>query len=200
MSFGAFSIFFDVVILCLPIPMIKSLRVNLKQKISILAIFWLGGFVCVAAVIRLIYLVQSMGRLNGKYGQNSYSLITFAFIWAEIEPNVAVITACLPTYGPIFTDNKFAAMVQSFKSMLGFPTKTKTATTSQPSRFSNTKRSSYYELDKTINSKTDAGDILSERGSRSIALKTEISIDTEAQKSLDGGLDRDGIPKAWIRR
>ncbi|KAF2258953.1 hypothetical protein CC78DRAFT_476725 [Lojkania enalia] len=192
-SYGALSVFFDVGILCVPIPMIKSLKMSLKQKVSILAIFWLGGFVCVAAIVRLVYLVNSMGRLQNSFGRNLYSQITAAFIWAEIEPNVAVIAACLPCYGPIFTDTRFARMIRSVKSILHISTKS--GQKLQPSRLTNTKRSSYYELDKRINSNRDTSAILRDKGGKSITLQTEISVDIETQKSLDSEKVRDRILK-----
>ncbi|KAF2470810.1 GPCR, PTH-type, partial [Lindgomyces ingoldianus] len=100
-SYSGLSIFFDIVVLCFPIPMIKSLHINTKKKISILGIFWLGGFVCVSAIVRFVFLYNSIYRLTS-LGQNQYSSITTAFIWAEVEPNASVIAACLPTYGPLF--------------------------------------------------------------------------------------------------
>lgn len=102
-SYSGLSIILDIVILCFPIPMIKSLNINIKQKISILGIFWLGAFVCVSAIIRFVYLYKTIFRLTD-YGENQYRSITTAFIWAEVEPNTAVIAACLPTFRPLFSE------------------------------------------------------------------------------------------------
>jgi hypothetical protein len=102
-SYSGLSIVLDVIILCFPIPMVRSLNVNTKQKISILGIFWLGAFVCVSAIIRFVYLYKTIYRLTD-YGENQYSSITTAFIWAEVEPNTAVIAACLPTFRPLFSE------------------------------------------------------------------------------------------------
>ena len=40
---GALSLLGDVMILCLPIPMIWKLHVNLRRKIALIGVFMLGG-------------------------------------------------------------------------------------------------------------------------------------------------------------
>ena len=154
LSYSALSIFFDVVILCFPIPMIKSLSINTRKKISILGIFWLGGFVCVSAVIRFVLLYKYIYKLQD-YGRNDYSSVTSAFIWAEIEPNVSVVAACLPTYGPLFRAGAFfPTAMRSLRSILGMSSKSKT-----PSGSPNSNPDGYYEIDRTISSK-NTGEIL----------------------------------------
>lgn len=175
--------------------MIKSLHVNTKQKISILGIFWLGGFVCVSAIIRFVFLVKSINRL-ADLGQNQYNSITVAFIWAEVEPNTSVVAACLPTYGPLFKEGTFfPSIVRSVRTALGMPSKTVSGT--HPSEATNTNNSGYYELDRTISSKGN-GDLFSEIGTKKSVIRTEGLGDVEPQLSPD--LDRKGVPKAWVRR
>ncbi|PSN61187.1 hypothetical protein BS50DRAFT_639440 [Corynespora cassiicola Philippines] len=141
-SYSALSIFFDLAILCFPIPMIKSLQVNTKQKISILGIFWLGGFVCVSAIIRFVFLYNSIYRLTD-YGKNQYSNITTAFIWAEVEPNTSVVAACLPTYGPLFKENKlFTRVYRSLRSPFGGSKDSRSA------EKADTRASGYYPLSR----------------------------------------------------
>lgn len=150
-----------MVILCFPIPVIKSLRINIKRKVSIIGIFWLGGFVCVSATIRFVLLYNSIYRLTD-YGENQYSSITTAFIWAEIEPNTSVIAACLPTYGPLFREGGiFPKLFQSLLTALG---KSKgSAHGSTPSGVSNATTVGYYELDKVISNSKTTGDIHTQR-------------------------------------
>ncbi|KAB8216240.1 hypothetical protein BDV33DRAFT_157672 [Aspergillus novoparasiticus] len=50
------NLLIDVVILALPIPMVLQLQLRLSQKLTILGIFLLGGFVCVASVMRVVTL------------------------------------------------------------------------------------------------------------------------------------------------
>ncbi|KAB8262999.1 hypothetical protein BDV32DRAFT_136089 [Aspergillus pseudonomiae] len=50
------NLLIDVVILALPIPMVLQLQLRLSQKLTILSIFLLGGFVCVASIMRVVTL------------------------------------------------------------------------------------------------------------------------------------------------
>ncbi|KAF3028531.1 hypothetical protein E8E15_008997 [Penicillium rubens] len=50
------NLLIDVIILALPIPMVLQLQLRLSQKLTILGIFLLGGFVCVASVMRVVTL------------------------------------------------------------------------------------------------------------------------------------------------
>jgi hypothetical protein len=40
---GALSLLGDIMILCLPVPMVWQLHVNLRRKIALIGIFMLGG-------------------------------------------------------------------------------------------------------------------------------------------------------------
>jgi hypothetical protein len=179
LCYSGLSILFDVIILCYPIPMIKSLRVNTKQKISILGIFWLGGFVCVSAIIRFVFLYNQIYRLTD-FGKNTYSSVTLAFIWAEVEPNCSVIAACLPTYGPLFKEGQFVPRIfYSIKSKLGLSSKgTGTDLTT-----TNSKSTGYYELDKTT-SRNGTGEIFSQTSKKGGILSTTTT-DIESRPDLD---------------
>ncbi|KAF2689800.1 hypothetical protein K458DRAFT_358875 [Lentithecium fluviatile CBS 122367] len=184
-SYSALSIFFDVVILCFPIPVIKSLRVNLKRKISIIGIFWLGGFVCVSAIIRFVLLYRSIYRLTD-YGENQYSSITQAFIWAEIEPNTSVIAACLPTYGPLFKEGGLVPFIwQSVRSSLGLSSGTGRDT--GRSATGDTTAVGYYELDKVTSYSKSGGDILTDKATTNAVTVTSQS----EQEDEDAVVKRD---------
>ncbi|KAF2806913.1 uncharacterized protein BDZ99DRAFT_422208 [Mytilinidion resinicola] len=86
----------DVAILCLPLPYIFTIQRPLPQKLAITAIFMLGGFVVVIAILRLVYLAaDSTDDLD----------VTWAFvnvaIWTNCECSVAVVSACLPSLRPV---------------------------------------------------------------------------------------------------
>ena len=151
------SIFFDLAILCFPLPVIRTLKVNTRRKASIMAIFWLGGFVCISAIVRFVLFYRSINGLTD-FGENQYSSITSAFIWSEIEPNTSVIAACLPTYGPFFKENGVVPrFVHSVKSSLGMSTASERgADASMQSKVS----AGYLELKRTTNTKGSAGDII----------------------------------------
>ena len=42
-AFAAMDILFDILILALPLPVIKSLHMSRKRKFTVIGIFWLGG-------------------------------------------------------------------------------------------------------------------------------------------------------------
>ncbi|KAH8434361.1 uncharacterized protein LDX57_012009 [Aspergillus melleus] len=50
------NLLIDVVILMMPIPMVLQLQLRTSQKLTILGIFLLGGFVCVASIMRVVTL------------------------------------------------------------------------------------------------------------------------------------------------
>lgn len=53
------GIFADVLTLALPLPMLRTLQMPLKQKIGVAIVLTMGGFVCVVSVVRL----QTLGVL-----------------------------------------------------------------------------------------------------------------------------------------
>jgi hypothetical protein len=55
---GALNICTDVIVLCLPLPVIWNLQMKVANKIGLFGIFTVGFFVCIVSVIRLITLVK----------------------------------------------------------------------------------------------------------------------------------------------
>lgn len=53
---GISNLLLDVMILCLPIPMIWKLQMSMRSKISLTGVFALGAFICVASILRITYL------------------------------------------------------------------------------------------------------------------------------------------------
>ncbi|ORY13611.1 hypothetical protein BCR34DRAFT_599781 [Clohesyomyces aquaticus] len=184
-SYSGLSIFFDVAVLCLPIPMIKSLHVSTRKKISILGIFWLGGFVCVSATIRFVLLYRSIYRLTS-LGQNQYSSVTKAFIWAEVEPNASVIAACLPTYGPFFSETGIvSSFIRSLRS--AWYTSTGSRKGVRGSNVARSQSSGYYELDRSNSGKGAHGE--------SVVRKMEV--ESEQDRGEDWVQKDIGVPKAF---
>ncbi|KAL4863674.1 hypothetical protein BDV12DRAFT_177230 [Aspergillus spectabilis] len=92
---GVANLFTDVIILCLPIPIVWSLQMPKAQKWAISGIFLLGGFVCVATIIR-IYTITKM-----KSSVDITWVIGDAMIWSNVEPCIGIVSACLPTLRPL---------------------------------------------------------------------------------------------------
>ncbi|KAL3421351.1 integral membrane protein [Phlyctema vagabunda] len=96
---GAVSIFFDIVILCLPIPMVMKLKINNRKRIGLFGIFCLGIFTTVCSIMRLAQ-VKSILATGDQTG---------LVLWATVELNVGISLTCLPTLLPLvkyFRDKK----------------------------------------------------------------------------------------------
>ncbi|KAL3464473.1 hypothetical protein BJX64DRAFT_298296 [Aspergillus heterothallicus] len=92
---GVANLFTDVIILCLPMPIVWKLQMRRSQKWAISGIFLLGGFVCVATIVR-IYTITKM-----KSSVDITWVIGDAMIWSNVEPCIGIVSACLPTLRPL---------------------------------------------------------------------------------------------------
>ncbi|RYP60591.1 hypothetical protein DL769_008048 [Monosporascus sp. CRB-8-3] len=77
----ASSFTLDIILLCLPLPVISGLKMRTKHKVTVALIFWLGAFCAVAAIVRTVLLKQSIREVISSLNR----------------------VACLPTYGPLVT-------------------------------------------------------------------------------------------------
>ncbi|KAF6830169.1 integral membrane protein pth11-like protein [Colletotrichum musicola] len=93
---GIVNMFNDIVILFVPVPQIWQLQLNKRTKTSIIGIMLLGGFVCVASIVRIYYLNGLFQNVDVTWWMGP------SFAWSSLEPSVAVISACLPTFAPLF--------------------------------------------------------------------------------------------------
>ena len=48
----------DAIVLCLPLPVVWSLNTGINKKIGLSFAFALGGFTCIASIIRMAILPQ----------------------------------------------------------------------------------------------------------------------------------------------
>ncbi|KAJ6114835.1 hypothetical protein N7486_000613 [Penicillium sp. IBT 16267x] len=95
LSNGSLSVFTDFVILICPISMVWRLQMPMRRKLTVLGIFLLAGFACVAGVIRIYFLTQMYANDDLTWNQ------TNSFIWSSVEPCIGIICACLPTIRPL---------------------------------------------------------------------------------------------------
>ncbi|KAG4030748.1 hypothetical protein MFRU_011g02030 [Monilinia fructicola] len=91
----------DILILLLPIPMVLQLKLRPKQKMGVLVMFFLGATVCAFSVTRMLayFHVDSIFLLH--YNDETF-YTSPVFFWANIELSSAILSACLPTYRPIW--------------------------------------------------------------------------------------------------
>ncbi|KAH8129490.1 hypothetical protein ACSS6W_009973 [Trichoderma asperelloides] len=82
----------DVIVLVLPIPVILKLQMNRRAKLSVLAVFVLGAFVCITSIERLISL-----NFNATFILDFTWATGTSVIWTQVESTVGVICACAPS-------------------------------------------------------------------------------------------------------
>ncbi|PTB35551.1 uncharacterized protein TrAFT101_009408 [Trichoderma asperellum] len=87
---AGFSIATDVIILLLPMPLVYQLEVPRPQKIALMAVFAIGVFVVITSCLRVTTL-----DVFATSSDNTYDIANV--MWTIIEPNVAILCACLPT-------------------------------------------------------------------------------------------------------
>ncbi|KZM21875.1 hypothetical protein ST47_g6996 [Ascochyta rabiei] len=93
---SVFNLFTDLLLALLPIPMVWKLQTNVKTRISLCVVLGLGLFsACATAVykIPLQYRFFSEKDFSGK--------AAWYYIWQQIEMNVGIMAACLPTLKPL---------------------------------------------------------------------------------------------------
>lgn len=92
---GICNLIIDVLVLCLPMPMVWRLKIDLKQKLVLSAIFGLGAFVCIASVLRVLAFNAD------QIADGTFSTVG-TVTWSSVEQGLGIVCACLPTLRPLF--------------------------------------------------------------------------------------------------
>ncbi|KAH7324730.1 hypothetical protein B0I35DRAFT_475953 [Stachybotrys elegans] len=95
MSNAALNIFQDIVIYLLPVPMLWRVQVPLKQRIALICVFVVGGFVVVTGMVRLDSL--QLASVSADVTWDNYG----AAIWSSIEANFGIVCASLVHFKPL---------------------------------------------------------------------------------------------------
>ncbi|WWC88245.1 uncharacterized protein L201_003151 [Kwoniella dendrophila CBS 6074] len=111
LSSAPVNILTDLSILLLPLPILTSLRMEMRQKVALIATFCVGGFVTVVDVVRIAYLQQALKaeRIYGDSGQLSASTqfgdfefnISISLMWSFIEISVGLMCSCTLVLKPL---------------------------------------------------------------------------------------------------
>ncbi|KAE9583294.1 hypothetical protein CGMCC3_g1294 [Colletotrichum fructicola] len=88
---AAFGVITDVMIICIPIPMVLSLHISTRKKVGLLALFGIGSVTVITSVVRLYLLITILADADQTWGG------IFINIWVSIEANLLVMCACLST-------------------------------------------------------------------------------------------------------
>ncbi|RFU24776.1 hypothetical protein B7463_g11559, partial [Scytalidium lignicola] len=92
---AATAIFEDIVIMLMPILELKNLNLDLRKKIALMLIFFLGSFACVTSMIRLKYIISYGTSLDQTYDNVD------VIIWSVLETFMAIICASMMCFRPL---------------------------------------------------------------------------------------------------
>ncbi|KAL8665200.1 MAG: hypothetical protein Q9202_002422 [Teloschistes flavicans] len=111
----------DIIILALPVYAVSQLQMSLAKKISVLAIFLLGGLSVVIAVIRIGVVATADGK--------DVTWFTSLDSWTAVEPAIEVLSVSLPAMGPFLHVRRTVEELRStFRSLFSKSKRSDTTT------------------------------------------------------------------------
>ena len=141
-SIGIVDVITDIIIFCLPLPLISKLKMRRSTKFATLGLFALGIFTVAAGAARtgMIY--------HTRFDPTDPEGPTMNLIWAAVEPCVAIVVASLLVTKPLFV---FAsARISSVISSLPYAS-------AWSSKGGTTKESSFNNTTGTATTRSKAG-------------------------------------------
>ncbi|KAI0114641.1 hypothetical protein F4776DRAFT_673915 [Hypoxylon sp. NC0597] len=92
LSMSWITIFFDLMVIGLPFPILLKSKIPRRRKGALLVLFALGIFVTATQIVR-IHMINTL---------HNYVHFARAVVWSIIETNVGIMTTSLPTLAPLF--------------------------------------------------------------------------------------------------
>ncbi|KAK6837706.1 hypothetical protein P875_00064969 [Aspergillus parasiticus SU-1] len=93
---GIAAVLIDIMILIIPIPITWKLQMPKTQRLAVIGILLLGSFVCIAGIVRLVFLNRNTHSDDATWS------VAPVFVWSCVEPSIGIVCACLPTLSPLF--------------------------------------------------------------------------------------------------
>ncbi|EOD43373.1 putative integral membrane protein [Neofusicoccum parvum UCRNP2] len=84
----------------LPIPQLRTLKIDIYKRIGLIIMFSVGSLGCIASMVRLKFLID-YGISTGQAADPTYTTVP-AIAWSGIEASAAIVAACLPTVRLLF--------------------------------------------------------------------------------------------------
>ncbi|EXJ83606.1 hypothetical protein A1O1_07229 [Capronia coronata CBS 617.96] len=100
----------DVLFALLPVPIVWKLQANLRTKITLVGILGLGLFACAASIVKTVLQANALFNADWTF-HDSF------FMWNNIEFNIGILAASLPSLRPLFV--KLLGASQRFTSSNG---------------------------------------------------------------------------------
>lgn len=97
----------DVLFAVLPIPVVWKLQANLRTKLTLIFILSLGLFACISSIVKTVKQATVLGDPDWTFNDSF-------FMWNNIEFNIGILAASLPSLRPLFA--KLLGVTQRFTS------------------------------------------------------------------------------------
>ncbi|KAH0026638.1 hypothetical protein KCU78_g4305, partial [Aureobasidium melanogenum] len=108
---GVLNSISDLMILFLALPIVWGLALKTRDKITLCALFGLGGVSCIMSIVRLKVLIV---YLRNNTSDPTYYLGDVG-VWTDIELMVSCVCSCLPTFRPLI-DRCFPRLRSTYAS------------------------------------------------------------------------------------
>ncbi|KAI0378767.1 plasma membrane protein Pth11-like protein [Hypomontagnella monticulosa] len=91
----------DVIIICIPIPLVWRLNLSLRKKVAVTGVFLLGAVALAASLVRLVMMTEIITNSFKSNADGLLSATQFLY-WGLVESGVGITAACLPTLQFLF--------------------------------------------------------------------------------------------------
>ncbi|KAK2732932.1 hypothetical protein FQN55_003852 [Onygenales sp. PD_40] len=95
---AGFNIGSDIVILLLPMPVLRTLHMRRNKRLALIGIFSVGSLAVIASIVR----IYALHVWSSNQSDVPYTGATI-LIWSQIEINVAIISASIPSLKALFS-------------------------------------------------------------------------------------------------
>ncbi|KAH3919270.1 hypothetical protein HBI56_101940 [Parastagonospora nodorum] len=181
---AAMNIVTDFAIIILPIPVIQSLNLGRRQKVALISIFAVGGFVCIVSILRLHSLVAISNSVDPTYDNPP------AATWSSVEINVGIICSCLPLLRPILTRFMPGAMSSKTRSKNAGPRQYATI------RSTRSRKATTLTDDDSLEMTKQSHDV----AEREIQVVTDISVQVEGVSSGTSVWSSPATKPEWVEQ
>ncbi|EEQ28960.1 uncharacterized protein MCYG_01779 [Microsporum canis CBS 113480] len=109
LSYSVINITSDFIVLGLPIQQVARLQLRKEDKVALILVFGLGGFVCIMSIIRATTIAASASSTDATSLRNEAGMAVVLYkltliqgspipatIWSVVECNTGIICACTP--------------------------------------------------------------------------------------------------------
>ncbi|KAJ5723302.1 hypothetical protein N7488_001337 [Penicillium malachiteum] len=91
------NIITDLIMLAMPVPIVWNLNVTMKVKLGLILTFATGILGLITSIMRFIIFAEGNAVQDGSWSS------TDLMAWSVAEPDIYLISACLPTFRPLLT-------------------------------------------------------------------------------------------------